>query len=468
MKSNIFCAFALAVLLLLSCSCHSSPLQSSTSQQPSPPQHNYQNGVCTDCLDIQEGSAEQNDFAVNGCITSLAPTRYGTTSVLERQTAIVSENSALAIRGSFNNENAEVYQGYQVWTLVQIDLTKAFNGTVDLREKALQFDVKKRNCGDYSSVYISTAMGIETNEEAFSTASNQTTLLYSVQAIEMAWTRVTLNFSTMYDGNKYIHESESITLVFNNVDRDPTAPSVFYLDNIKLIDAEDCGTMPDCYNPEGYYSKTEPLSIRVIGNSFVNPYFSNSSGILAALCLENGADVSVACTSIGNARISNQIEAAFGTNGYITNGIRHDVIFVQDFYGTEDFYDLSKFLSKLSVDAPRTEVKIYPGENESADGERAAIYYGLDLVDWKTAVKSLKFAYGFGTTHLNAYDGWHPNELSGYLGAIMMYMDLYGEEPSLDSLITVAQNYVWWYLPGESEEEKTASVQTILTVAKAN
>ena len=201
MKSNIFCAFALAVLLLLSCSCHSSPLQSSTSQQPSPPQHNYQNGVCTDCLDIQEGSAEQNDFAVNGCITSLAPTRYGTTSVLERQTAIVSENSALAIRGSFNNENAEVYQGYQVWTLVQIDLTKAFNGTVDLREKALQFDVKKRNCGDYSSVYISTAMGIETNEEAFSTASNQTTLLYSVQAIEMAWTRVTLNFSTMYDGN---------------------------------------------------------------------------------------------------------------------------------------------------------------------------------------------------------------------------------------------------------------------------
>ncbi|MBO4939587.1 MAG: hypothetical protein J6D30_00975 [Clostridia bacterium] len=429
--------------------------------------HNYENGVCTDCLAIQEGSKEANDLAINGCISSHAPTRYGTKSNLERQNAIVSEDSALALKGSFDSTNAEVYDGYQVWTIVKINLKKAFNGAVDLRQKALQFDVKKRNCGDNNSVYISTAMGIDTKEEAFSTASNETSLFYSVQAIEMAWTRVTINFSTLYNGNKYIHESESISLVFNNINQSTTSPSVFYLDNIAIIDAEACGTFPNIYNPEGAYAKTQPLSIRVIGNSFVNPYFSNSSGILQALCDENGANARVECTSIGNARISHQIEAAFGNSGYITNGTKHDVIFVQDFYGNEDFYDLSRFLSKLSNLSPNTEVKIYPGENESGDGERSAAFYELDLVDWKTAVKTLKFAHSFTSYNLNAYDGWHPNELSGFVGAIMMYMDLYGQTPTNESLLTIAQNYVWHYLPGETDAEKQASIQTILSVTTA-
>ena len=152
-----------------------------------------------------------------------------------------------------------------------------------------------------------------------------------------------------------------------------------------------------------------------------------------------GASVSVEAISIGNARIENQIEVAFDENfGFISRGDIPDVIFLQDFYGSIDLINLEKYLIKLKSLAPTTEIKILPGENETDDGKLSSSIYGLDFIDWKGVIKYLKAQKGLTSFNLNSTDGWHPNSLSGYVGALMAYIELYGEIPDVASTVNFA------------------------------
>ena len=112
-----------------------------------------------------------------------------------------------------------------------------------------------------------------------------------------------------------------------------------------------------------------------------------------------------------------------------------------------------------------TELKIYAAENETEDGKRASQYYGVDHVDWRNALRTLKEEYGFTATQLNAYDGWHPNILSGFVCGLMMYMELFGEQPNFETVKALAEQTVWSYLLGTDDMEKEACLSDIYTLA---
>ena len=225
------------------------------------------------------------------------------------------------------------------------------------------------------------------------------------------------------------------------------------------------------YNPDKYYSKNEPLTVHLAGNSFI--YYSNTAGWLETIATLNNANLTASFTSIGNGRIHNQYEAAFGLGGYMNENYKPDLIYIQDFYDFNDAFALNFFAEKLMEISPDTELKIYAAENETTDGLTAGENMGLDVVNWRALIKDLK-TRGFTTDHLNdARDGWHPNELSGVIGAILIYMDLYGEIPNIDTLFDKMQitsdNFysttLTNYLPGTTSQEKYNSLSLIFTLA---
>ena len=219
------------------------------------------------------------------------------------------------------------------------------------------------------------------------------------------------------------------------------------------------------YNPDGYYDKEEELDVKIVGNSFVSPSFSNTANWLQRIADANDATLIVDVLSIGNGRIPNQIEAAFGEIGYMHQLRKPDVLFVQDFYDWNDYQIFESFLTTLLEVAPQTEAKVYPGENETDDGIYAAEDYVIDLVDWKGLIVELKYTYRFGSSNLNASDGWHPNTLSGFAGAILLYADLYGEMPSQQSL-NVFLEELYPYLPGDSQEAKIQKGNQLISAAE--
>ena len=176
--------------------------------------------------------------------------------------------------------------------------------------------------------------------------------------------------------------------------------------------------------------------------------------------------MTVSNLSIGNGRIPDQYERAFGSDGYMYTE-KVDVLFIQDFYAPSDVLALGPFLTELYAFSPKTELKIYAGENETEDGLRAASYYGVDHVDWRNAIKTLKTEHSFTNSNLNAYDGWHPNDLSGFVGALMMYMELFGEAPDFEKVKSlVKDSNLWSFLPGIDNAEKETNFGNVYSVAK--
>jgi len=411
---------------------------------------------------------EDGDLATTAPIRSRAPQNYGTHNILSIQSETVSENSTAALKGVFNSIDAPVYKDYMIWTWASLCLGEHFNQKVDLKGKALTYDVKTENCGLVSSFIVVDPSGNRTEEVSFmmnSPAAADSAI--SVMPLSNGWTRVTVDFFLVYFDSPVITDASELLIMFTNQDcSNPNADSVFYIDNMKLTDSSSDESSSDItvFNPEGYYKKTTPLSVKVVGNSFVSNYYSASAYFLQYICEELDIPLTATALSIGNGRIPDQHNAAFGSQGYMYHE-KIDVLFIQDFYATSDMTALGAFLTELYKVSPFTELKVYAGENETRDGYRAACYYGVDHVDWRNAVKTLKTNYGYGQEHLNASDGWHPNYLSGFIGGLMMYMELYGEQPDFEAVKRVAQEWVWHYLPGEDDETKKGELSTIYTVA---
>ncbi|MBR4943065.1 MAG: hypothetical protein IKZ28_03455, partial [Clostridia bacterium] len=85
-----------------------------------------------------------------------------------------------------------------------------------------------------------------------------------------------------------------------------------------------------------------------------------------------------------------------------------------------------------------TEIKILTAENETTHGIYAAKKHGLDLVDWRSLVHSLKTKHNLVPSYNSLTTPELPNALSGLGGAILIYIDLYGEIPDLYSLLDIA------------------------------
>ena len=415
-------------------------------------------------------SPEENDLTYNAPFLSRAPENYGATSTLLIQSDVVSENSTTALKGFFNNKGAPVYAGYQVWTWASLKLQAHYGQTQDVSKKTLTYEMKTDNCGPYSSIIVMSASGERSAELTFKyTDTKQPNEAITCVPLQNGWYRITIDFFLAYFNNPVLSDAAEILIMFTNQDcANHSVDSIFYIDNMRLANSSSAEDMRPVtvFNPEGYYKKTSVLHITIAGNSFVAPNYSNSASLLEEICQQQGISVYVDYVSVGNGRIPDQYEQAFASNGYMRKN-RVDVLFIQDFYSASDAIALREFLTTLYAISPTTELKVYAGENETEDGYRAACAYGVDHVDWRTAIKTLKNEHAFGTMHLNANDGWHPNALSGLVGAIMMYMELYGEQPDFEVVKSLAKSTVWGYLPGVDEGMKISALTTIYTVASS-
>ena len=282
-------------------------------------------------------------------------------------------------------------------------------------------------------------------------------VLFSILALfTVLGTIVCLGFAILYQPKPETVHHMSTASISQMRER-----TVFYIEDLNFDDPTRAWENPLVYNHEGYYDKNEELEVMFAGNSFIE--FSASAYWLNEIAKANGASLTAAYNWTPNGRISDQYTKAFGGDGYIKNGARPDVLFIQDFYTLDDALYLSNFLEELMTYSVFTEVMIYPADNESDDGLIAAEHYGLDLVNWRAAIHTLKNQLGFTTANLNYPDGaTHANELNGVFGAAMAYMQLYGEIPDVNALMATIKttlgregDKVLNFLPGATLEEKT-------------
>ena len=418
--------------------------------------------------------ADQNELTTPEYMSTKLIGEWMVHSDLTAQSSVSSQNSTSAIRGSFNNKNANCYTGEGgnwVWTAVCFDLKAVYGQSKNLKDQMLIFDVKVQNCSYISSIALVNSNGERATELPFNNKSDNTESSTGLlkEILDSGWIRITVYLDVLFE-EKYTSQADTLILIFSNAFSDESADSVFYLDNLVIKTAPKNMWHTDNYNPSGYYSKTESLEIEVVGNSFI--YYSDTAAWLQTIAELNGANLTSHFTWTPNGRIPDQYNNAFGVGGYMTTEYRPDLIYIQDFYDFNDAMSLNQFLAKLKTVSPETEMKIYPGENESEDGITASSETGLDLVNWRALIKDLK-TQGFASNNLNdANDGWHPNELSGVAGAILIYMDLYGEAPDFTSLWNkIYSSYDWYetcvadYLPGNSVTEKQNYLSIILKTA---
>lgn len=411
-------------------------------------------------------------------ITSLSylsvysPPTYAAKTTLSEQT--LSSSNRTVIKGSFNNVGADVYTGEGgewVWTSLSLDLPKMNDGANgDLRECALSFDLKVNNCSPTSSISVIDENGERTDPIAFANSSLESTAMVEKTKLDDNWVHITINLPLLLDGEA-LNSVESVLIEFSNAFGDHDIDSVFYVDNLKFCTPTRAWTTPAVYNPDGYYSKTDELYVMFAGNSFIE--YSASALWLSYLCMDNGASAYVDYVWTPNGRIPDQYDNAFGSGGYMTSASTlPDVVFIQDFYDLSDGLELGSYLEKTYSVNKTTEVKVYAAENETDDGALAATRYGIDLVNWRSAVKTLKADYSFADANLNYLDGaLHSNELAGLVGGTLAYMDLYGEIPDIQKMWDTAEYFVGRegdavvdFLPGRTTQQKQDALMNIVRV----
>lgn len=390
-------------------------------------------------LNAKEPSIFHKIYSLDA-ITSYKPEGYGAKATLTQAT----DESFSCIKGTFNNVGVDTYRGEDggdwVWTFFSIDMPSINDHcNADLRNLALTFKLKVINGSPISSIILYDENGTASQEISFRNDGKESYAKFQVSSSYDGWYDFTINFPLIYDEETLDNVNE-IALVFSNAYGNNAVNTTFYIDDIYFDEPTHNWENPDVYNHEGYYNKSESLEVMFAGNSFIE--FSASAYWLNAIAQANGANLTATYNWTPNGRIDDQYSKAFNSvDGYITKGARPDVLFIQDFYALDDALDLADFLEALLSVSPFTEVMVYTADNESEDGILAASHYGLDLVNWRAAIHTLKSQHGFTTANLNYPDGaTHANELNGVFGAVMAYMQLYGEVPDIDALLETILN----------------------------
>ncbi|MBQ7948445.1 MAG: hypothetical protein IJ284_01645 [Clostridia bacterium] len=426
---------------------------------------------------------DPNDLATLEYLSSEIVAQWMMQSDLVLQDEIVSKDSTSALRGSFNEDDADEWYdspqapngdgGKWVWTSACLDFDILYGKNANLTGKALTFDVKVENGDETSSIILLSEDGTKSTQLPFNTNPENPGASgyagYSKTVLTDGWVRITADFSILY-AEENITDIDRLVIIFSCAYGDHENDTVFYLDNMKLENSTISWASPTVYNPNGYYNKDDEITVTFAGNSFIE--FSQSAYWLQKICEANGASATINYVWTPNGTIADQHQDAFVDPAYMLQANRPDVIFIQDVYSLDDALNLGVFLTELYKHSTSTEVKVFPAENESTFGLVAAKQYGLDLLNWRQAIKTLKSDHGFTDSNLNYPDSvLHANELSGVVGGVLAYMNLYGEIPDVEALWnTVLDAYgregdaVVDFLPGDMEADKKESLADILSL----
>lgn len=449
-------------------------------EERSVPNHAYDDdydATCNVCGATRTlDTSDENDLANLQYVSTKIINNWVVHSNLTMQRDYAYGASKEAIKGSFHYTMGEAYTGYggnHVWTAVCLDLEKVYGACQNLKNSVIRFDLKVENCNSMATLTVMKKDEVLQTEHGFNVLPTNADGIEGITktVLNNDWVRFNVYPEYLFDST-LLAEIKYFVLVFSNVQCNEAENSVFYLDNISVGKSNSTiNWFTGSYNPDGYYTNDKPLKVHIVGNSFIA--YSSTAQWLQTFATVAQKSLTVSYDWTPNGRIPDQYEKAFGHNGYMTETFSPDILYVQDFYSFSDAIALSDFAKKLAEISPTTELKVYNAENETQDGMKAAQNLGIDLVDWRAAIKYLK-TQGYSASHLNdVYDGWHPNVTSGFVGALMIYMDIYGEVPNVEGLLQTTvlsvhgyKESIYDYLLGYTEADKKASLASIVAIAK--
>lgn len=202
---------------------------------------------------------EYDDYVTYLPVQSGGPI-YGAISTLSYDTEVVATSDSLvSLKGEFNSEDANTYQGYIVWTWVEFCLAEYAEESVDLNDMLLTYDVKTINCGIYSSFILVSSDGTYSKEVTFAFEDpTQTSAGITSTPWGNGWCTVEIDFSVAFaDDPSVLDDVASILIVFSNQDcEDRNANSVYYIDNM-LFEYTFEGEDPDDDELDGFYFPEE-------------------------------------------------------------------------------------------------------------------------------------------------------------------------------------------------------------------
>ena len=182
---------------------------------------------------------ELEDFATNAPFVSRAPENYGVHNTLTVQSDVVFGNSTAALMGVFNNEGADVYNGYAVWTWAELCLEEFIGMAVPCNDLYLTFNAKVENGKPISSLILVAPDGTRSQEMTFD--FNDPSKTYpgiTCVALSDGWYQITIDFNRTFSRELYVlDEVSEMLFVFTNENcENPEENTVFYIDNMIFTD----------------------------------------------------------------------------------------------------------------------------------------------------------------------------------------------------------------------------------------
>ena len=187
---------------------------------------------------LPEGE-ELEDFATIAPFVSRAPENYGVHNTLTVQSDVVFGNSTAALMGVFNNEGADVYNGYAVWTWAELCLEEFIGMPVPCKDLYLTFNAKVENGKPISSLILVAPDGTRSQEMTFD--FNDPSKTYpgiTCVALSDGWYQITIDFNRTFSRELYVlDEVSEMLFVFTNENcENPEENTVFYIDNMIFTD----------------------------------------------------------------------------------------------------------------------------------------------------------------------------------------------------------------------------------------
>ena len=183
----------------------------------------------------------------------------------------------------------------------------------------------------------------------------------------------------------------------------------------------------------------ENKGILVLGNSFVNS--SEIGRILKGMCANGGKTNTVRAISRGYATVSKTYSQDESILAEIKAG-QWGIVFMCGFYSSADAPALQVILDACK--ASGTKLVIFPAHNEKSDVIKSAVSkYGNDVgyLDWKGEIDRF-LSTGMAGTKMYYEDAHlHSTPLAGFVGAHMIYRQVFGELPPeiSTSVVTTAE-----------------------------
>lgn len=285
--------------------------------------------------------------------------------------------------------------------------------------------------GEFSGYLIGEPADDLSDWTILSTETHSTKGILIKKHVEQKSNRKEYRFRYVYEYNENSN-TRFVTLTVNFSDLDETNEKRLYTDIVtvnKLIN-----------NTMGVLSgdNTEPSSILILGNSFINT--SDIGDVLSELLKNNEKNCNVEAISTGYARVG-----TYTSDPYMLANIRvgnYDMIFICGLYAKSEVDNLG--ILKEACDYSATELVIFPAHNESEDAITFAKdqYPSIFCLNWKAELDAL---IDLGTNRWDLYyddDHKHSTPLAGYVGAHMIYRAIYNELPTEPMKHILTQSYI--------------------------